>query len=562
MPSFDELKDMLAAAASAGVDEQTFGASGLVNHKAQKDLQDKYYKSAIAGRILSYIPTLLEGSGEARAGARLLEHVAPKGIGWLNAGQKAIGKGVEYGVNKIPGLAAKEGQSLIKGILRAAGRGAGNAAGVGTATNLVRKGIGEVGGTGDEQPKLSDMLGEARAQALWGLTGAAGEVGGRIAPKIYQHPALIKGYGKQKASMATANQMLKEGVMGGVNTFRDKATQMRSGIRNLMDELMPKLEKNEQEAIDTLINAHGDPSAPAHGLTPSHPDMKYFDELPMAKKIAKDRLDRVVNDPLGPLNERPRGLMSPNLGGYAEESTAKMSGATPEKRAQMVQSFADEENATRKGSYGESSIRDKEARAKSLNQQVAALSDRDKGKVFGELDGTVAAEKDRLFALQAAQNREIEKGVRRFGDLKDRVRYSKARKVYRQGADLEGALSNFENKEAGIAPDWGHAHTPERLTSKIANSTFMSLPVRTATGVALDRATPDFLGRLSGRTTAYRQRGRAAQGPEKSVEDYMSQYTLPGHAERTEKTAQPQGEENPYLNLPDEPDQEENPYLK
>src|SRR4051812_14425275 len=106
--NYDDLKNQALAAISGGADEQTFGASSHVGAESQKGLRDKYPKSAMTGRVLSYLPALLSGTGEERLLVRGAEH-APGLLRKMLAHtpQELINKGADRLAKSVPVLAEK-----------------------------------------------------------------------------------------------------------------------------------------------------------------------------------------------------------------------------------------------------------------------------------------------------------------------------------------------------------------------------------------------------------------------------------------------------------------------
>lgn len=557
--TFEELKDMAASAMSGGADEQTFGLSSKAKAQEQKALRDKYPKSAIAGRVASYVPGMFTGEGEVAAGAHALERAAPSALeGLVNAGKKVaqynpqtlLNNASSFVAKQVPALAAKEGQALTAALARAAGRGGISALLAGQGNALVRKAMTYLpGDSGEQEPGLNGT--NALMQTATGtVAGPIAHALSEAAPAIYNHPALIKRF-KELSSMDTADQLRNEGVWGGKGTFMDRAQQMKSGIADLTSKLMPKLRQAEQNAAGIVSD-----------LPPAHPDMDMFDEIPMAKKIATIRQNnRIAN---GAPGADPQGLTSPNMGGYAEKATNDMVGAGSAKKDAMGHAFQEEENQIPKGEYGETDLGSIEDRLKNVNTRVKkVLSDRDKGRAFGDEAGENAAERERLLAIQNAHNQTVGKAIDRFGDLGDKESYQGARQEYRQGADLESGLNDYERGEAGAQPHIGRGQ--HGFMHSAINKTIGALPVRTGLGVLLNGLSPEMAGVAVGRGDDYHERAAANapadMDPAQSFQHFQEK--VPGIAPVQQAVAHP--DQNPYLdaiNKPaDQQDSSGNPYL-
>jgi hypothetical protein len=548
--NYEDLKNEALAAMSAGADEQTFGLSSHVGGEAQKALRDKYPKSAMVGRVLSYVPAMFVGSGEERLAVRGAE-MAPGLLRKLlaHAPQELLNKGADRVARSVPVLAEKAGESTMKWLAKAAGRGAVSAVTAGTGNTLARKAVDAAvpGETGEQEKPLSDLPQDAAWQAGMGtIVGPLARILQKAAPAIYEHPALIKRF-KEPQSIRTADQLRGEGVWGGKNVFKGRAQQMKEGIQTVTDDLMPKLRDREAAAANEVA-----------GLAPHDPAMAAYEEIPMAGKISQKRLqNRIAQGSPGP---EPIGLTSGNMGGHAEAAEDAMIGADQGKKAAMRQSFGDEESLIPTGEYGETNLGHVEDRLKETNQRVKKmLSDREKGRAFGDEGGQVAAERERLLAIQKAHNDTVEKAINRFGDTGDKEAYAGARGEYRQGADLEGAVNDYTNREAGDTPHVGHS-----LTRTVLNKTINTLPVRTGLGVLLDRLSPEVAGTIGGRAVDARQRSKLNQPKEQSPAELLKHYQDTGAGSPADAIEQDLGdEENPYLKNPTQDVKKTtgNPYL-
>lgn len=530
--TYEDLRNEALAALSAGADEQTFGASSHASPELQKTLRDSYPKSAMTGRILSYLPAMLAGTGEERLAVRGAE-MAPSLLRKLIAHmpQELINKGADRLAKSVPVLAEKAGENTAAFLAKSAVRGGAAAATSGTGNALARQAVQAAvpGETGDKEKPISDLPQDAAWQAGMGaVMGPLASLLQKSAPSVYTHPGLIKKF-KEGETAKTAKQLLKEGVYGGKGTFRERAQGLKSGIEDVTNELMPRLQESEQAATQEVAK-----------LPPAHPDMEAFEEIPMAKKIATERQKNQIQS--GMRGEEPIGLTSGNMGGYAEDAQNAMIGADEGKKAAMGRSFAEEEQALPKGEYGETNLGAIEDRLKEVNTRVKKmLSDREKGRAFGDEGGQLAAERERLLAIQNAHNQTVEKGVGRFGDLADKKAYRAARGEYRQGADLEGALNDYSRKEMSSSPHIGH-----NLGRTVLNHTINTLPVRTGLGVLLDRLSPEVAGTITGRAMDYHQ--RANVNPYKNM--------TPAELEKRFS------EKNPAFVTDEAAPEEENPYLK
>jgi hypothetical protein len=453
------------AVGGGGADEALLGAPSTVS-SGFNDFLKAHPKAATTGRVGSYLIPFL-GEEEAAGNALVRGGKMALKTGPANA----LGHLVSGAVSNIPGLAARAGESFFPGLGRAALRGGATALGVHAATGLAKDALG----TADPN---QDIAGSAVAPTAIGtLLGMVGHGAQAAAPYVYNHPAFINP-AKMEASESTANEMLGKGMMGSLKkTFLPYADQVQEQGVSGIDSSLKNAIRNEQQAADA-----------------ARPDYPYGSD--------------------------PRG-MTPvedfkNVG-RTQGRNMRSEGGSPSKQKAMNDAFnsaADELNPDFKGN---TSLYDFNQKAKIVNTRIQkGFSGADKGKAFGSLDGSLAAEKERALALQKGYNDTIEGGIDQFGEDGDLDKYGAARKVYRKGADLEDNINNYNSDSAG-----GEAHT-RHLGNRIADATINSAPIRTGAGVAMSRMDPSGMARVGSQT--YGAMSHPSQVNDQSFQDFLKQH--------------------------------------
>lgn len=498
----EEAKNDLASASSAGADEQTFGLSSHVKGPEQKALRDKYWKSALAGRIGSYLPGMLVGEGEAALGVNAAKRLAPGALeSLLNIGRKGIQyspqslltKGAERLVNMIPRLAEKQGEKILPGMLRAGVRAGITAPAVGQANALIRSGVSKIPGeTGEIESGPS--LENAGWQSLAGFgTGPLAHLLKKAAPAVYQHPALLNPDNLDKSKEA-ADEMMNRGVWGGLNsTFKPYATGLKQVLEDVKDQLIPKAQQHEQNKAWTIhqsmqgIPGYPRNAAPPRGLVPV--------------RRLQDSGENIIRESLA--------------SGAGEDAATR-------------EAFGKATTNLNPDQYGLTTIGDLDNNAKLINTDIKKdFSTSDKSKGFGALDGSLSAKKNRLLDLKSAHDDAMERSLGEHLNPDELKQLADAKGTYGQGRNLEDNIKNFESGEAGHSPNWGHAHTPERFSSKVANKTIMSPSSRTGLGVLLNMFSGEGGGAMAGRLADLKERrglNNHAATQDKSVDDYLNQY--------------------------------------
>lgn len=521
--NYDDLKNEALSALSGGMDEQTFGTSSHVGGQGQKELRDKYPKSAMVGRVASYLPAMLAGTGEERMAVRGAEH-APGLLRKLlaHAPQEVLNKGADRMARSVPVLAEKAGENTAAWLAKASARGAMTAATAGTGNALARKAVESAvpGETGEKEKPISDLPQDAAWQAGMGaVIGPLARILQKAAPAIYAHPAL-RSAGNVEGSGEMANDMLKQGLYGTAKgTFKPYAQGLMDKIGVVRDKLIPNAATNER-ADTEFVNAIPRP----YGKTRGQVDLSDFRD--MGKVAAR-----------------------------------KMQGAGDSARASLLNEFDHSAAGMNVDEFGNTTIGDLNRSAKEVNTRVSKkFSPSDRGKAMGDLDGPLSAEKDRLMALKDAHNDLIDQNIDRFGNTaeqntalnpadtqSDIEKLDSAREQYGEGKQLSQNLLEHERGEISSDP-----HVHRGVGHAVLNSTIKALPVRTGLGVLLDRISPELAGNVGGRAADYRQRKRGNQPAEQSPSSLLEHYQEKAGPEGNPAGAieDDLGDGNPYLDSP------------
>lgn len=500
----DELLEAIEAAGSAGADEQTFGLSSHIAGPEQSKIRNKHPLASILGRVGSYVPGMFAGTGEERLLARGGEGLLQKIL--ANTPQEILNRAVSKGANVVPLLreakvagdvATSPVASAITTGLKASGRGAVSAAGAGTANALARSATSQLpGDTGEQEKPLSELPSDALHQAEGGaLAGPFFRMLQEAAPSVYRHGALTSPRDVEN-SKEFADQMLKEGRWGTLkDTFKPYAEQLKDAINVARDKLIPNAMQNEREQTE-FVNAIPRPYGPTRGQV----DVDSF--LQRGKNAARD---------LQGAGDAARDAM-----GREFDQTAQ--------------------DVLRSDEFGNSTVGDLNRSAKNVNTRLKQLtSPADKGKLYGDVEGPLSQEKQRLEALKQAHSDSIDEAIDQFGNTaeqnkaanpnnpeewkSDIEKLDDAKDTYGKGAALEGNMRDYERGEMG-----GKFHSPHNLGHTILDNSVNAPIVRTGLGVLLSRLSPEKVGMTVGRATDYRQKGALNAPKAQDVDELLKQY--------------------------------------
>lgn len=530
MSFFDELPDELKSAALAGLDEQTFGASGHVDGADQKALFQKNPKSATAGRVLSYLPLLMTGEPEARAGARLLEEgagasrtlfnkvMANMPQNYLN---KASMDGVNAALKKVPAIPGimksplmdRRGAGFLKQLLQSSLGGAGAATVAGTGNALARKAVDSASPwQGAMQEKsLPEVASDIPYLAAGGsIAGPVGRVAENIAPDVYNHPALINTNNLEK-SKARAQDMMDRGIWGTMGgTFKPYAEELQGVVGKVRDKIMPNViarEKREAQRAADLVSGF------PFGTEPATP---------------------------------PRGTVNADADlGQGFKKSRDMPGASDGELSELKNSFDNELGSIPRDQYGASSLEDADARLKKINTEIKqTTTPTQKGRIWGDLDGSQAAKLRRQLALKDSYETTLRGGIDEFGNGGDIAKMRQAKGLNVEGQELEDSMRDYEKGELSDNPHIGHGQ--HGLTRAVMNKTIGALPVRTGLGTILNMLSPEAAGDIAGRAIDNRERVKDSQPKPMTAEEaekHFSEMNTPD--QQTDESAP--AEENPYL---------------
>ncbi len=424
---------------------------------------------------------------------------------------------------KIFGLAAKEGEKILPEMARASGRGGISALIAGTGNSAGRKGVEKAvpGESGDLEngPNTTD----AGWQTAAGMAlGPIAHLLMQAAPAIYNHPALLDPNNLDKSKEA-AGKMMNKGIWGSLkSTFKPYAKDLMQVLDDVKngpngnDGLLAKAITHEQNQADA---AHA-----AAQAIPGYPR----------------------NAP------RPRGTTPVSDIEKVRDSRVRDSfGNSEGEDAATIKSFKKATEGLRPDQYGLTTIGDLDRNAKLINTDIKnGFSRADKGKGFGELDGTLSAKKNRLLDLKQAHGDVLDSALDANLSGSDTEALAEARKSYGEGRNLQDNIREFERADAGSGPDWGHAHTKERLGSKLVNKTIGTAPARTGLGVLLNQFSGEGAGSMAGRIADIRQRGNLNKPKELTPEELLKHYQEKAEPDSSAtESAEPEEvpeEENPY----------------
>jgi hypothetical protein len=502
--TLDELKEQALAGLSAGADEQSFGLSSRVKTAEQKALRDKYPKTAVVGRVASYIPGLMGGTGEERLlvrGAEAAPGVLQKLLSKLP--QNMLNQGSEKLARALPGLSEHAGEHVLKTLGKASVRSGIVAGTTGAANATARKALAELPGNtgGDREKDYGEIISDLPEQIGSGVAlGPLGHLLQKSAPAVYAHPALLN-RNNVKGSEELANELLKEGHFGSLGgTFKPLAQRLKDNIDVVRDRLIPNAIHNEQMGVDAANEA----ARAIPGFPRSAPKVRGQTPVEDLEQFGRNR----VRDSMANTSAEDEALMS---------------------------SFNKAKYNLRPDPYGFTTLGDVDRNAKLINTEARnTFSSADKGKQMGDLDGALSAKKARLDALKQAHTDMLEQGIDAHGNPGDLETYEQAKETYGKGARLEGNIREYERSDIGASPHFGHS-----WINSLLNHTVKAPAARTGLGVLLDRSSPETLGKLGGRGMDLRQRRAKEPGaPAPSLSHFLEK--------NTDVESAPEPEANPY----------------
>lgn len=445
---YDQAINALAFGAG-GLDELTFGLSDKYIPGARQLGKENPWASG-AGRVGSYaIPLPLPSKLKALA-------KAPKALERLLG---AISK-----TRGVKGLAAKGTAGAIKG----AGRGVAE----GEAQHFTRKALG----TEDPDASPSSTKDRLVLESVFGAGGRA--IGSGLksgAPAVYNHPALINRF-KLRESKKQAERLMKGGTFGSLDgAFTEKSERLKSGLTNLSKKLDPKIsarDKQEAAIMGDFLRKYGDETS---------------------------------KNPPGSINinslMRDKSALTGRRGKYNQQMR-------PESELKNTNSAYNRlfESLGPSKKDGLSSFDSIAGARKNMNERVSKLKSDMRAKVYGDPgQGDVSQNIDAALQGRSSLNDLYEKAVLQLGDPGDLNKFKGRVKQYRRGADLEENMLNYERANiGGSVGGW----SPRAMLTDLSRSTVTSAPIRTATGVAMDRIAPK-VSRIGGRGAELKSRNNA-----------------------------------------------------
>ncbi len=447
----------LLAMLEAGADEQSFGATGKIPGYAErrKRQEEEHPILSPVGRAASY---LVPFNPVGEAGSLVMR------------GGQAIGKALPYAERLAQAAKlALENYPKAASALIPAVKGAVAAPIYGTTNALARKAVQQIPGDNVEKEKsLKQIAGDIPSEAKWGGGfGMLGKILQAGAPGVYEHPALVNPNNLEQTT-ENAKEMMNQGLWGSLKgTFKPEAERLKGVLEGAKQELIPKAIQNEQRQAQL-----------AHEAAQAIPG------YPRSAKPPRGAVP--VSDVRKILQNKVRDALGNSTG---EDAAALESGN------KAIQNLSPDE-------YGFTTIGDLNRNAKLINTDIKnSFSGTDKGKGFGDLDGTLSAKKNRLMDLKQAHGDVMDQALDQNLEMQDLAKLEGAKESYGKGRNLEDTIHNFERGEAGGNPDFGHAHTKERFASKLFNKSIGTAPIRTGIGVIMNKSSPEKMGGLSGLMT-------------------------------------------------------------
>lgn len=465
---YDQAVNALAMAQGFG-DEASFGLVDKYIPGAKELGQQNPWASGF-GRMGSYVapiplpsklkaatrlPQALEALKAAPSLQKLLSKIA--GDGWL----KTMARGSAQGV------AAGEGQHIVR---KALGTTDDTASPSGTADRLVLEGAFGAGG------------------------GALGKVLTRIAPAVYNHPAIMNRF-KQEDSEKLARELMDEGTWGTLDTFKGRAGKYRDEAGVVFKDIHNKITSRERQEVTNLSRF----------------------------------LDAFFGKPKG-TTPVAKGTVLPNqinAQGRADILKGKRSGMLPSEREQYNQSYRAAREGLSPDRFGATNIDEVSKSLQENNTRLSNLKAEARARAQGAQGiGENSAEIDRVKSLKNAHERVYKGKIDDFGDSGDVGRYQRAKVIHRKGADLAGNIKTHEIY---------NQHSPRLFSDyarNVAEHSIGSAPIRTAAGVILNKVGPKIRDTAGGRVAELKSRNNGVkeeqpQAVEEEANPFMDQVGEP-----------------------------------
>lgn len=465
----DRLYDQAINALAAGegfADENTFGLVDKYIPGAKKLGEENPWASG-AGRVGSYIaPFPLPA--KLKALARM-----PQAFEALKA---------------TPAMQKVLTRIMGDGWMKTMGRGVGQGIAAGETQHLVRKSLG----TSDDTASPSSTGDRIVSEGSMGMAGGAlGKVLTKLAPVIYNHPAIMNRF-KKDDSEKLASELMNEGTWGTLDTFKDRASKFKDEAGKTFKEVHGRITGRENQEVKNLSKVLDSVLGVEKGSTPV-----------LKGTVLPGQLDHQM---------------------HADIRTGKRSGMLPNEQAQYQKSYSAAKQALGPDEFGSTNINEVSKSLQENNTRLANLKAEARARAQGAQGiGENSSEIDRVKSLKNAHERVYKSKIDDFGDSGDVGKYQAAKVIHRKGADLAG---NIKTNEIYNDKGTGNKLFSDTLRNVVQHS-IGSAPIRTAAGVALNKAGPKIRDTAGGRIAEMRSR---SNGP------------LP-----EEPAAAPAEEENPFL---------------
>lgn len=461
--------EALAAALIAAGDEASFGLLGKQLTSTGKELLQDHGFASGAGRIGSYFVPL-PSPGKLKAITKI-----PGTLGKAAelakipfAGQAAIGKGAEKAAEKLLGF-------MGNNVAGAAARGTVAGGMAGGANHMVRTALGTHDDeAGPPSSALHDLL---NSMAWGGMGGAAGHVLKKIAPMVYQHPALMNKFDPKRAE-ELANELLERGVYGPLSTFKKAAQEYKGRAKPVFDLILDRV--GTREATD-------------------------------AATVAKT-LGAAINHPV----PTPKGMIDVRDGmmrGYNRDMNKwKRAGVGEAEKKALAEGYSSGARAMKPDKFGATNVYELDESLHAANDRLSKLSARDQARRSGAQGlGENSAEIDRVQSLKDTYEDMYRRRMRQGKQHNLETRYDIAQKTHNKGANLDRNIQAYELYNQNSPGPWYRDLLRNTLDYSIS-SPF----VRTGTGVAFDRAGKGAAGQIAGRLSELRDRRQQNSAGEKA----------------------------------------------
>lgn len=431
------------AALEGAADDITLGAYGKYMPGAQERMKESNWASN-TGRALTYmlpLPNKLKALTklDKLENATKLKNL-PAQVGTpLRKLLAMIGRS-----KGVTGVAAKTAAGTAKA--------AGNAVLRGEAQHAAREGVKSIPGGTNPEDSPSSAKERMAMEAGFGVGAKAlGQVAKKLAPLIYTHPGLVN---KDKLNESTMNakDMLRQRLFGTLQgKFRSHANKLEDEVNVVKDKIIPEASRREQ----------------------------------VLARRAQQRLSQLSGKP----EPKPKGMTTlDTLSQHGKASAKKMHGSEESERQSMKDAFRFTGKQMAPDKHGLTNINEVDRVAREVNTQIKnTFSGAEKGKAYGQLDGSLSAKKDRLTKLKEGVDQMEYEGIDRFGHnnkvgrVSDIDKYENARRTYRTGVDLNDSIDSHLRATHGKDP-----YVANGMLRNAANATIGSAPIRTFLGVLLD----------------------------------------------------------------------------